>query len=144
MGALIAVSVGVAAGICAFAVAAGLSGSLPLAFLVGTVGAGIAGWATWRRPIVVLDQTAASRGLRIVSGLATVVALVQLARLTVFMVAPAHVAYSTVPSSTWEVRHSCLTAYFVAAEAVGQGQDIYDAALYTAPDDDKAGVRRRG
>ena len=142
MKALIVVSLAVAAGICAFAMAAGLSGSLPLAFLLGAVAGGIAGWAVWTRPIVAIDEAAASRGLKIVSGLATVVALVQLALLTVFMVAPAQVAYSTVPSSGWELRHSCLSAYFVAGEAVAQGQDVYDPALYNAPDDDKSGVRK--
>jgi alpha-1,2-mannosyltransferase len=138
----IAISLALGAGIFVFAVAAGLSGSLPVAFLAGAVAAGISGLAVWTRPIVAIDKGACSPPLNVVSGLATVVALVQLARLTVFMVAPAQVAYSTVPSSAWEVRHSCLTAYFVAGEAVGQGHDIYDDALYTAPEDTGAGQRK--
>ena len=138
---LIAVALALAAGICAFAMADGLSGSLPVAFLIAALAAGLAGWYVWSRPIVPIDETACSRGLEVVSGLATVVALVQLALLTVFMVAPAQVAYSTVPSSAWEVRHSCLSAYFVAGEAVGQGQDVYDDALYSVPNDDKTAVR---
>ena len=139
---VVATSLALAAGICGFAMAAGLSGSLPVAFLVGAVAVAIAGWSVWTRPIVAIDEHACSRPLKIVSGLLTVVALVQLARLTVFMVDPAQVAYSTVPSSSFVRGHSCLTAYFVAAEAVGQGQDIYDDALYTAPDDNKAGARK--
>jgi len=142
MKAFIAVALAVAAGIFAFAIAAGLLGSLPASFLIGAVAAGLAGVYAWRRPIVVRDEAAASRGLRIVSGLATVAALVELARLTVFMVAPALVGYSTVPGSAWEVRHSCLTAYFVAGEAVGRGQDLYDPALYTSPNDTGKGQRK--
>ena len=121
MKAVIAVSVAAAAGIFAFAMAAGLSGSLSVASLIGALAAGLAGWRLWARPIVDLDRTATSRPLAIVSVLATVVALILLARTTVFMVAPAQVAYSTVPSSAWEVRHSCLTAYFVAGDAAGRG-----------------------
>jgi hypothetical protein len=39
------------------------------------------------------------------------------------------------------VRHSCLTAYFVAAEAVGAGRRPYEATLYSMPDDDPARPR---
>ena len=142
MRAFIAVALAIAAGICAFAIAEGLSGSLPVALLIAVLAACLTGFWIWSRPIIALDEAACSRGLRIVSGLATVAALVQLAHLTVFMVAPAQVAYSTVPSSAWEVRHSCLTAYFVAGEAVGRGQDAYDPALYTASDDTGTGQRK--
>jgi len=140
MRAFIAVSLAVATGTCTFAMAQGLSGSLPLAFLIAALAMALAGWDAWRRPAVVTDEAACSRGLKIVSALATVAALAQLARLTVFMVDASQVAYSTVPSSAWEVRHSCLTAYFVAGEAVGEGQDIFDPALYNAPDDTGAGA----
>jgi hypothetical protein len=142
MRAFIAVSLALAAGICTFAIAEGLSGSLPGAFLIGALAAGLAGWRVWSHPIVAIDESAASRGLKIVSGLAAVVAIVQLAILTVFMVAPEHVAYSTVPGSGWEVRHSCLSAYFVAGEAVGRGHDLYDPLLYTAPGDTGTGQRK--
>jgi hypothetical protein len=70
-----------------------------------------------------------------VSGLATLVALVQLARLAVFMVDPSQVAYSAVPSSKWEVEHSCLSAYFVSARAASSAPDVYDDSLFTMPND---------
>jgi hypothetical protein len=142
MRAFIAFSLAFASGICAFAMAEGLSGSLPVAFLIGALAAGLAGWRVWTRPIVAIDEAACSRGLKVVSGVATVVALLELARLTVFMVAPAQVAYSTVPGSAWEVRHSCLSAYFVAGEAAGRGQDVYDDTLYNSPEDTGVGVRK--
>lgn len=136
----IAVALALAFGIFAFAIAAGVSGSIPLSIVVGTIlGAGV-GWQAWRRPLVA--PTAISPALRAVAAIATVAALAQLARLTVFMVAPAQVGYSTIPNSGWEVRHSCLTAYFVAGEAVGRGEDPFDPALYTAPEDTGSGLRK--
>ena len=79
MRAFIAVSLALAAGICTFAMAEGLSGSLPGAFLIAALAAGLAGWGVWTRPIVAVDESAAPRGLKIVSGVATIAALFQLA-----------------------------------------------------------------
>jgi alpha-1,2-mannosyltransferase len=97
---------------------------------------------TWRRPIVQVDEAATSRGLKIVSGLATIAALVLLGRLTVFMVDPSRVACSFVPSSDWEVRHSCLSAYFVATNAATEAPNVYADSLYTMPDDDPRTLRK--
>src|SRR5688500_8509889 len=141
----IAVSLGVAFGVFAFAIVVGVSGSVPLAIVSGIVVAAGVGWRTWRRPLVETAENSPagiSPALRAVSAIATVAALVQLARLTVFMVAPTQVAYSTIPGSAWEVRHSCLTAYFVAGEAVGRGADPFDPALYTSPEDTGTGLRK--
>jgi len=80
--------------------------------------------------------------LLVFSALATVVALVVLGRLTVFMADDARPNYSAFPSSGWEVRHSCVSAYFVAAGAAGEGRSVYRDELYTAPDDDGRGVRK--
>ena len=59
----VAISLAVATGIIVFAAAAGLTGSIPVAFLIGGVGAGIAGWALWTGPILALDEAATSRAL---------------------------------------------------------------------------------
>ena len=48
----------------------------------------------WRRPIVPMEPAATSRPLRVLSAVATVPALVQLARLAVFMLSPGQAAYS--------------------------------------------------
>ena len=136
--ALVACSLGAAFGIFAFAIAAGVTGSPPAALVIAIIVAGLLAW-TWRaRPIIPLDEAASSRGLKIVAVVATIAALVQLGRLAVFMVDPSRPAYSSVPSSDWEVRHSCLSAYFVAARAANQVPNIYADSLYTSPDDDPA------
>src|SRR6185436_7985973 len=82
------------------------------------------------------------RPLLVLSGLAGVLAVVMLARLAVFMADDARPGFSVFPSSGWEVRHSCLSAYFVAAGAARDGRGVYRDELYTAPDDDGKGVRK--
>ena len=142
MRALVASSLGIAAGIFAFTAGAGLTGSWLAASLIAAFVAALVFLLVHRRPIIPLDEGACSRGLKIVSGIATLLALVMLARLAVFTVDPSRVGYSAVPASQWEIQHSCLTAYFVSAQAASTVPNIYDGSLYTMPDDDPAGPRK--
>ena len=137
----IAVALGIAFGIFCFTIAAGLFGSWSWALPIGALAGALAARLFWRRPPVELDASACSRGLKILSALACLLALVQLARLAVFMISSAQVAWSAVPASDWEVRHSCLSAYFVAAKAADTA-NIYDNSLYTAPDDNPSRPRK--
>ncbi len=139
---LVAGSLGAAFGLFAFAIAAGLTGSFAAAFAIAAVAAGLVTWICRARALAWLDESAGSRGLAVLAAVATIVALVQLGRLTVYMVDAGKPAYSTVPSSDWEIRHSCLTAYFVAARAAGSGSNVYADSLYTSPDDDPTAVRK--
>ena len=129
-------------GIFSFAAATGLTGSTTVAAAIGILLAALAAILIRKFSILNLEASAASRGLRMISTVAIIAALFQLARLTVFIVAPSQTAYSTFPSSKWEIRHSCLTAYFIAAQSAGHVPDIYASSLYTAPDDDPAKVRK--
>ncbi len=141
----VAASLGIAAGIFGLTAGLGLTGSWVAAALIAAAAASLVAVQAFRRPPVPLDGAggpACPRGLRIVSGVAAVAALLQLARLAVFMIAPQYPGWSAVPGSDWEVRHSCLTAYYVAAGAAGAGYDIYDAALYNRPDDDPNQIRK--
>lgn len=119
-----------------------MTGSWLAAALIATVAAGLVALWVRRGSGLVLDPAACSRGLKIASGVATLVALVLLARLTVFMVDPSQVKCSVMPASTWEVEHSCLSAYFVAAQASSTNPNIYDDALYSMPDDDPNAPRK--
>jgi alpha-1,2-mannosyltransferase len=78
----------------------------------------------------------------VLSGLTTLLALVMVARLAVFMTDDARPGFSVFPSSGWEVRHSCVSAYFVASGAARDEGGVYRAELYTAPGDDGRGVRK--
>src|SRR3954462_4452929 len=89
-----------------------------------------------------VPSPAPARSLLVLSGVATLVALVALARLTVFMADDARPSFSAFPSSGWELRHSCLSAYFVAAGAAREGRSVYSDDLYTAPNDDGKGPRK--
>jgi len=135
------VSWGLVAGIFVFAAVMGLTNAWPIATLSAAIAAVL--FARWmhRRRILALDGSA-SRALRIVSCLASLLALVLLARLAVFMISPSQVGCSFVPTSDWEVRHSCLSAYFVAAKAASAGSNIYADSLYSMPDDDPTKIRK--
>jgi hypothetical protein len=139
---LVACSIGAAVGIFTFAIAVGFAGSWAIAAVAAVFAAGLIAWALRTRPVIELDQAACSRGLKIVAAVATIAALVQLARLAVFMADQAQPAWSTVPASDWEVRHSCVSAYFVAARAASRVPDVYADSLYSLPDDDPSAIRK--
>ena len=124
------------------AAVAGATGGLIVPLLAALAVGAIVGYRQWRRPTVAVDVTGCSRALLTVSLLAAVLAIVLVSRLAVFMIDPAQTAYSTLPSSDWEIRHSCLTAYFVAGDVVRRTPNIYDTALYAAPDDDPGKPRK--
>src|SRR5256885_17131406 len=83
---LAAVWIALATGIFVFTAAAGVFGSWAAAIPVGALAAAaVAAWL-WSRTWLVPDPAAASHGLRIISALATAVALAELVRMSVFMV----------------------------------------------------------
>ena len=139
---VVALFLGIAAGVFAFAAGAGLTGSWLAAALVAVVTAGLASLGVLFRPIVTLDEAACSRGLKAVSGVAALAALIVLGRLTVFMVDPTRVGYSSIPTSQWETRHSCVSAYFVSGKAASSTSNIYSDSLFTAPNDDPSKPRK--
>ena len=139
---LVAWSLGLAAGLFGFATGMGVTSSFWQAGLIAAATTGLVVYGVTKRAVVRLEPAACSRELKIVSGLATVIAFILLARLTVFIVDPSQVAYSVVPSSTWEVQHSCLSAYSVSGDAAASVPDVYDNSLYSMPDDDPGKPRK--
>jgi alpha-1,2-mannosyltransferase len=130
-----------AAGICGFAFGFGVAGSYALASVACAVTALATAALLRNRPPLGAAVAAEPGWLKATCAVAALVALLQLVRLAVFMVAPAAAGWSTVPDSVWEVRHSCFSSYYVAAENLG-GRSVYDPTLYSAPDDDPAQLRR--
>jgi len=104
---LVASSLGIATGVLGFTVGMGVTDSWLAATLIAAFAAGLLALWVHRSRSLALDPVACSRGLKIASGLATLVALVLLARLTVFKVDPSQVRCSFMPTSKWEVEHSC-------------------------------------
>jgi alpha-1,2-mannosyltransferase len=142
--ALIALSLACAFGIFAFAAAMGFTGSRLIAVIVAVGVAALVAWFFWRRPIVPLDAGANSRALKIISGLATLAALVQLVRLCVFIINPAAVGCAVSPSRGLglQASHSCLSAYYVAARSVATVPNVYAWELYSFPDEDPTAPRK--
>jgi hypothetical protein len=142
---MIALSLACAFGIFAFSAAIGLTGSMLIAVIIAMGTAGFVAWFFWRHPIIPLDETAGSRALNILSGLATIMSLVQLARLCVFIVNPAAVGYALGPHRGMglSTRHLCMTAYFLAARSVATVPNIYDEyKLYSLPTQDPDAPRK--
>jgi alpha-1,2-mannosyltransferase len=142
--ALITLSLACAFGIFALAGTMGLKGS-PLAavLLAGSIAALVA-WFFWHRPVISYAPGAASRALKVLSGLATLVALFQLVRLCVFIVNPAQVGYAIGPlrGPGLPVDHSCVSAYFVAARALPTAPNVYSYDLYSLPSETPDAVRK--
>ena len=137
----IAASLGLLSGLLAWVLGRGLTGSQAAAIILALAAAALVGTLLHRRPPIVLDEAAATRTLRILGGAAAVLALVQVGRLAVFTVDPSRIAFSSVPNSRWELKHSCLTAYAVAARVVRHVPNIYEDALYSMPSDDATAPR---
>ncbi len=138
---LAAAIAGIVGGVAVVAAASGCGAPLPLAIALATLAAGAVGWRLRRWPFAG-DVTSLPRPVQVIGGLGWTVALVELGRLTVFMIDPAQVAYSIQPGNTWRVRHSCVSAYWVACQEVDDGADVYRLQRYEPPRD-AAGNRQR-
>ena len=144
MRALIALSLAFAFGIFAFAATMGLVRSTVIATIMFVGVAAFVAWLCWRHPILPLDEGASSRGLNIISGLAAIVTLIQLARLCVFIVNPMAVGYALGPSRGpgLTINHSCLSAYYVAARSVATVPNVYAYELYSFPAESPTELRK--
>jgi hypothetical protein len=101
-------------------------------------------WFFWQRPIIALDEGAGSRALKVISALATIVALFHLVRLCVFIVNPAATGFAISPSRGLglTINHSCLSAYYVAARSAATVPNVYAWELYAFPETDPNALRK--
>ncbi len=130
---IVGIFVGFVCAVSVFTAATGLTGSILAALAISAaITAAVA--LGLRRQLDALDERAAGRGLLVLSAAATVLAIVQLVRLTVFTVAPTRDDFAAVPSSSFSRHHYCGTAYFVAGGIAREATNIYDNALYDHPD----------
>jgi hypothetical protein len=128
--------------IFAYCLGAGLFGSWAAGGILAVLAGAAVGWLAARGSLVALDRAAISRGLLVISALGTLAAIVEIGRLTVFMADSSRAEYSFLPKSAWETRHSCVSAYFVAARAASSTPNVYADSLYTSPDDDPTKIRK--
>ena len=141
---LMALSLACAFGIFAFSATMGLTGSRLIAAIVAAGVAVFVAWFCWRHPVIALNEAASSRTLKVISVLATIAMIVQLTRLCVFIVNPAAVGYALGPSrgQGLTIKHSCLSAYYVAARSVAMVPNVYAYELYSFPAESPTAVRR--
>jgi alpha-1,2-mannosyltransferase len=132
---------GVVGAIAALTAAVGCGASLALAIGLAVAAGIVAAWRLSRLPVAG-ELATLPRATQVIGGAGTAVALVELIRLAVFMIDPAQVAYSVQPGNTWRVRHSCVSAYWVACQEVDDVANVYRLQRYEPPRD-AAGNRQR-
>ena len=126
------VTVAVLAGMTAFTASAGLVDTMPLAWAAAAAGAAASVWGL-RRPAVDTILAAASPGSQrwFMAGAAAVVG--QLLILSMFIVDPNVAVWPDSAWRPWQSRHSCVSAYWVAARAAAEAPDLYREAVYRPP-----------
>jgi hypothetical protein len=82
--------------------------------------------------------------LNVISGLATLAALFQLARVCIFIINPAQVSCAISPSRGLGLvnSHSCLSAYYVAARSAATVPNVYAYELYSFPSESPTALRK--
>jgi alpha-1,2-mannosyltransferase len=93
--------------------------------------AAIGWWASGPVAATLSPALAGRRALTIAVMLVAAVAIVQIARQSMFMADSTKPAYSVIPGDPWRVAHSCMSAYVEAARfAEANTGNVYDQALY--------------
>ncbi|MFL6576337.1 MAG: glycosyltransferase family 87 protein [Povalibacter sp.] len=128
-----AIALGIFCGFAAFAIGWSVTASKPIAGACALAFAAIV--AVWceKSASLKLQTDAVPRSYKWLALIASVLALVQVGRETIFMVDSTAVGYSNLPSSQFELRHSCLSSYFCAAKVADTQPNIYDESIYALP-----------
>lgn len=126
-------SVGLVAGIAGFTAASGFTHSRALVWISGLAAAAAAIAWTASRPGLGALLAAVPRSFQIAFAVGAALALGQLAVLTPFMVDPNSTTWRDGPLRPMSARHSCVSAYWVAAEKATSVPDIYVESVYRPP-----------
>ena len=101
--------------------------AVAVALLLGTT----VGWVTSPHLCDTLRPAVSSRPLILSTAAFAVLAIVQMARVSLFMGDVTRVEFSYLASDPWRTQHCCLTAYAEAAQfAAERTRNIYDAPVY--------------
>ena len=117
-------------GLVAFTATAGIVDSMPLAWAVAIVAAGLAGWrsATHAGLAARLEQVPRAFRLAFIAG--AVAVLLQLGVLATFIVDPNVAVWADNITRPWQSRHSCVSAYWTAAVKATTVPDLYVESVY--------------
>lgn len=104
------------------------SAAVPTVVLLGVIGVF---WLSSRLPVGLDGIMRKQVPLSVAWLLVALIALVQTARLSAFMLDPAAHQHSMLPDDPWLVRHCCLTAYTESARLAMDGEpNVYKEELY--------------
>ncbi len=102
--------------------------AIPLAILIALLGIFL---LTKRLPTELIGIRMRKPWLSILWLLIAIVSVLQIARLSVFMIDPTQTQHSLFPGDKWMIEHCCLTAYNESARFVSEGENnIYKKELY--------------
>jgi hypothetical protein len=130
------------AGIVGLTATAGVSGSMVLASAAGVTLAAMVFVAVLRSGTVRSRLASAPPALRIVCSAGALLLVGQLAFAAAFTIHPTLTRWDPRPWAPQRSNHSCVSAYWVACQAVTRTDAIYDERLYSLPQADPAAVRR--
>jgi hypothetical protein len=137
----VGLAVGLLIGIVVSMAVAGFTNTMPVAWTMGVVfGAGATAW-TARHPRLGAHVAGVPRTFRITFLTGAAVALGQLAILTAFIVDPNVTSWRDSALRPWASMHSCVSAYWVAAEGATSIPDLYVESVYR-PDPPANGARK--
>jgi alpha-1,2-mannosyltransferase len=77
--------------------------------------------------------SATPRGVIALSVIASAIVVVQLARLSVYIVDPADARWSVIPWNAFTATHSCMSGYWAAGRAVETMPNVWDDSLSSTP-----------
>jgi len=93
-----------------------------------------------RRFHAALDRV--PRGFRLLFGAGAVLGTIELGLVTAFILDPAVATFGASPWTPLRSAHSCISAYWVAADAVERQPNVYADELYNFPQADPKAIRK--
>jgi hypothetical protein len=117
-------------GLVAFTATAGVVDSMPVATIVGLAAAAAAAWWSATRAALAAHLSAVPSTYRLAFAAGALAVLVQLGFLTAFIIDPSAQRWTSGLARPWQSGHSCVSAYWVAAEKATAVPDIYVDTVY--------------
>jgi hypothetical protein len=126
----VGVTIALLAGLVAFTAAAGVVDSMAVATIAALAAAGATAWWCATRPGFATRLQRVPRVFRLAFAAGAVVVLAQLAVLGTFIIDPHVASWRAGLLRPWQSGHSCVSAYWVAAQRATSVPDLYLDTVY--------------
>ena len=117
-------------GLVAFTAAAGVVDSMPFATITALAASGLAAWWCATRSTFARHLQHVPRAFRLTFAAGAILVLAQLAVLGTFIIDPNVATWPASVARPWQSRHSCVSAYWVAARQSLTAPDLYLESVY--------------